>query len=216
MNHLAKILYVFALWSFLLISCKTPKKPSEKESAKRDVVIDTSAILTLIEPRTISRDNSMKMITKLLGLAEIKNEAYSFEIRMWFNDPSDTGKIVIVKKQKEEWVSAAYDYRGKTDSLGNVIAIEKRIEENRPASGWTFFLKELNELGLNKLKNYTEIPAYNTCIREKDLVIEIWDNRRYKMYDYPCLERSDEKPGDVRRAERICLFIQKEFSYKLF
>lgn len=46
--------------------------------------------------------------------------------------------------------------------------------------------------------------------------IEIWKNRTYKIFEYPCYDEYIDNIKEVKRLTKICLLIQNEFGYKLF
>jgi hypothetical protein len=217
MMSLLKGIFFLLLLSLQIISCNSREKAPQKPSSEKGVEIDSNVVLTAVDSKIITREQSMVMIVKLLGLNDIKNGSPDQEIRVWFGYAlSDSGKIIVLKNTKQGWYSAAYYFKGNIDDRGNVLSVEKKVEEKSPLSGWDKLLKELNGMGIYKLKNYDKITNYFLCNDGDGLIIEIWKDKLYKIYDYPCFNVYEDKLDDVKRVKKICLLIQKEFGYRLF
>ena len=192
---------------FPVTSCDSKKNDSPKEmSFKPQVSVDSSV--------TISQDSSMKKITELLNIGNIMAKTEGVEIRIWYNDLSLIGKLVVIKND-HGWQSSGYDYTAKVNDNFDVISLEKRLTSNEPSSGWTSFLKAITDLGMYKLKNYKHIPGYFLCTDGETVGIEIRKDNYYQSYFYPCFMLYQDSLKEVKRVKNICLFIQKEFGYQL-
>ena len=94
---------VLIIWAFhcQVVSCDS-KKSIQKNSYEKNVTIDTNVVLISEEPKYISRDSSMNLIIKLLGLNKIKDISNNEEIRIWYNDRSVIGKIIVLRNTNDK------------------------------------------------------------------------------------------------------------------
>lgn len=205
---------LFLLTFFQLVSCNPKKGNPEKLSSAKEIVFDTSEKIIIDTTEVISRDSSMSLFIKLLGLESIRNKINNEEIRIWYNNLSDTGKIVILKNDGE-WHSAEYAYKAIFGKRSSVIGLDKTVKINEPVSGWPVFRKDLIDLGIYKLKSYKQIPNYYVCNDGDAIVVEIWKNNSYTLYDYPCFSIYKDSLNDVIKIKNIYLLLQKELGYRL-
>jgi hypothetical protein len=214
-NRRNRTFIVFLLLTCQNFSCNSNRQPEKSATSEiKEVQIDTNAVLTYSDNKCISRDSSMSMLIKALGLNKINGSQE--EIRIWLNYAlTDTGTIVIIKKENEKWHSSVFFYKAKVDTVGNIIAVEKTQEENERISGWLSFLKNLKNLGIYNLKNFIEISGYHECMDGNHLAIEVWKNKRYRIYDYPCFDQYFDKLYEIKRLREFIILMQKEFRYKL-
>lgn len=83
-------------------------------------------------------------------------------------------------------------------------------------SGWKEFFSKLDKLGINRLKNYENIPEYYTCADgDQEITIEIASPNKYQRYSYPCWNIYSNKLKEVKNIWQMLELIQREFNFNL-
>lgn len=215
-----KYLFITSLFTVMLTcsfsSCTGNREKKETLSSK-DIVVDSNAVLTYTELDTFNNDTNK--IEKLLDLPSLKETQNDSEIRIWFEYAhSDSGKLIILKSEHNNWISHAIYYKMKFDEMYKIVSVSKKEETNEPNSGWKNFIRKINGLGIYDLKNYKEISGYSVCADGDPLTIEVKKDGKYKLLQYPCWEVYviEDPLAEIIKIKEICLLIQKEFGYKLF
>ncbi len=132
MKYLIRMLICFTLTG-QIISCSTKQPKQISSSTTKEVQLDSNAVLTLIEPYDNCGIDSLATVVRLLGLKDIESEPGSKEIRIWFEYAlSDSGKLFVLKNEKNVWFSFAYFYKYNRDGHNKIVSITKKIEKNEP------------------------------------------------------------------------------------
>lgn len=206
---------LFILMSNIL-SCKCDSRNSiePQNSATREIPLNSGDQDTSSTPEFIPWEINRSKVIKLIGLSDIRNADNLCEIRIWSNYSNDSINLVILKNNKTEWQSTAYYCKPFFDNDGSVSVVEKSIVENSPATGWANVMSGLTDLGLYNLKNLREIASYDVCTDGNRFDIEMWNNSKYGIYEYACIEMNF-KLKEVTKIKQICLLIEKEFGYRI-
>ncbi|MCW3116382.1 MAG: hypothetical protein JWM28_464 [Chitinophagaceae bacterium] len=199
MKHSNKVL-VFCI--AILCFCCNSKNDKQKKLSKIEISKDTLP-KNAITPDNLGK-NDLSVVTRLLGLKDIKNKSSITQIRIWFGYAlSDSGKVVVLNNENNVWSSSAYFFKYLLDENHNLISIEKKVDHRNPISGWPAFLRKLTELNMYKLKNYDKIPKYYVCGDGDALSIEVWKDSLYNIYDYPCYDVYEDKIAEVNKIKQI-------------
>lgn len=208
MKYLNSVLFGLLSITYLqLSSCDFNEDTSARGQPSKPKIISDVTIDTV-------REKSMRQITELLGIGNISDKPEGKEIRIWYNDMSTHGKIVVIKND-QGWQSSEYDYVGTVGDDFNVVSLEKNVKSKEPSSGWASLLEKLADLGIYDLKRAKDIPDYTSCMDGDAVAVEILKDSSIQRYFYHCFLIAADESKEVKKVKNICLLIQKEFGYEL-
>lgn len=147
----------------------------------------------------------IKQATKLAGLPELRKTLLKkgdIEIRVWRGFGLSPLEAVILKREGNQW-SAKHI---KTDNYYDFEKVEVK-QLNAPKSGWETFWKQIVNKEILTLPDSSEIGCNIYTIDGVGYVVEINQERIYRIFSYPTTRRCNE----AIQMEEIGEIIGEEF-----
>jgi hypothetical protein len=164
---------------------------------------------------TINAYKAMRKFEKDLQLDRLVYGYDSVQFRILFTfSLTSIRQLVIISCRNSVWKAKALDLDAIPTS-DTTIKFEVTNEKSiTPSSGWVTFIKQLNELGIRDLLDYSSLPGsyYNTD--EKLVAIEYATSEFYKIISYPSRPDESNLAQQEIQLENIIQYLEKEFNFK--
>ena len=166
MKYLTLILFVFTF------SCTTNSPANEKSLGQR---IDTVKIYLEKNQRGIVAPlyNTIKRTEILLGLTSLEQGSDSMELRIWRHRIMNSGhSVLILNYENKKWNAKEYLYSLTIDTIGDEKLAFKEANVIEPRNGWSPVLRNISNLGLEKLSDTIPAPS-NIGLMDEGIVYGI-------------------------------------------
>lgn len=164
----------------------------------------------------IEKDDGYSLRCKMLNIDNLKAIPRYHQIRIWVElySVSDTGNIVVLKKENDLWKASFHEYRFNA-IMENENVLESHIVSNgEPFSGWDKFLGEIQELGIYELNDVDRKKNFGLCNDGGTIIIEIAKDEKYYEYIYPCwIDIKDQT--QINKIYSILREIKQEFNFNI-
>ncbi|RYZ18411.1 MAG: hypothetical protein EOO10_25780 [Chitinophagaceae bacterium] len=161
---------------------------------------------------------------KTLGLSDLQNGSKGLEIRIYDGEGMTyQGRLFLLRNEGSVWKGELYYYRDSISHAGEegvmggyegATAIEKH-ELKQTSGEWNDFVNQLFELDIDKLRDYSLIPKYSLGSDEGGVLVEIAQDKFYKIYQMPTPSAREERIKDAKQIVQILELIDQKFGNKL-
>jgi hypothetical protein len=158
-------------------------------------------------------------VRELLRLENLEKGFDSLQIRIWGDiDVSDTIRLIVFKCKNNRWSGQLFNYNyvlkkheGSNYEIDSIHIYNKEFIE--PVSGWDEFSRQIFQLGIKTLPDWSLIKNYGPLnTDEPGYEFEIADKQQYRIYSYPIPQKRRNRIAEANKSSQIMELIEREFN----